>query len=213
MIVLSSALAAPSDREPLPALAVERPLAMPRGWTEATLGLRGADGASLGAGLRYGVIGGLELYVGSEIARGEPLALGTRFGALVQPVRREPPNQALGLAIAWSTPYGDRPAAPLEIAALAQRQFGPLLARISAGPHLGRSPLAACALSLLLQLGPAALLANAQAEIAAEQRAAVLGYGALLQFSRGLALRGAISHNQRGSERDRSAEIALEVAF
>lgn len=198
---LSSWAASPSDRDPLPALAVERPLATPRGVTTASLALgRRASGSALDGRLRYGVMRGLELSADGGFVWPHRVDLG--FGARLQPWRREPPNRAAALDLLWQTPLRTPAAAAsheigrdgpeLALMGMFRSQFGPWLVTAAAGPKLRPEEAEAfgAALDLLLQLGPAALLAGMDGEIGLRSaHTATADGGVLVQISRGFGAR------------------------
>ncbi|MEZ4236827.1 MAG: hypothetical protein R3F59_11875 [Myxococcota bacterium] len=86
------AAAAAAERDPLPSLWVERPLATPRGWFLAT---GGVDGGEVAGEVRYGVLRGLELRAGGGT---EQLGLGVRWS----PWQREPPAASVAVDLGYA---------------------------------------------------------------------------------------------------------------
>jgi hypothetical protein len=223
-----------ADRDPLPALAVERPLALPRGWTQLELGTLAQGPRRLWDGrLRYGALRGLELFLQGGLVRQQGLwgPADPGFGARLQLLRREPPNTAAALEITWRAPYGAAPdgvaLAPgtpeLGLTGQLQRQAGPVLGRGELGGRLrgGALPDALWGgLELLVQLGPLAPGGALQGELRLDGSRWALGEARLLlQVSRGLGLRGALSWPLLGQDADptlpdtRRTALALEIAF
>jgi hypothetical protein len=222
-----------ADRDPLPALAVERPLALPRGWVQLELGtLVQGPRRRWGGRLRYGALRGLELFWDAGLVHQQGLwgpsdpGLGVRLELL----RREPPNTALAIELSWTAPYGAEPQGvplasgepELGLVGQLQRQAGPVLGRVELGPRArGGGPEALYGgLGLIVQLGPLAPGGTLQGELRSDGSRWTLGEAELLlQVSRGLALRGSQSWPILGEDADptlpdapRSA-LALEIAL
>ncbi|MBX2804121.1 MAG: hypothetical protein KTR31_41040 [Myxococcales bacterium] len=144
-----SAIATASDRQPLPARWVERPVVMPKGWTRVELGaFRGAEtplvplaatearfeGATLQVG--HGLLPRIELSLSTRLLRASgPWGLSDpELGVAVELLRREPPNTSVALRVSASSPHGAvRDGVPLGLGLpaftgqlSARQQLGPL---------------------------------------------------------------------------------------
>lgn len=238
MLLLLPIVALAAERQPLPALAVERPLSLPLGWTMLEVGTaRQGVRRDLRARVRYGALRGVELFVGGAaiVQEGRAGPGDPDFGARLQLLRREPPNTALALEVSFRAPYGAAPgdlplaegAPELSVSAQLLRQWGPLALTAEAGPRLrgegqsGKLPDGLGGeLALLLQVGPLAPQAQLQGELRrGEEPWAMGGIGLLVQLSRGLGAVGALSWPWAGEDADRTlpdgpvSRIGLEIAF
>jgi hypothetical protein len=189
-----AAVASAQHREPLPALPVERPVVLPRGWALLGAGLEG-DLATFSA--RYAAMRRVELRVAVPVEGGvrDP-ELGARFRLH----RSEPPNRSLALDLSVTTP--SRAGVPVAALGLVGgHSFGPFLATLAVG---GRTDLTAVAEpALLLQIGPLFPFARATVSLVAP---AATGEGGLgLQLNRALAVQGWLGAGRAGG--------ALEVAL
>jgi hypothetical protein len=171
------------ERAPLPALPVERPLTVPRGWSLLAAGARFGSMDRPFAEIRYGVLPRVELDLGVD-------GLDPTLGARLAVFRRDPSNTSVALDLRWN---GD-----LGAGLVAARRFGPLLGTVGLS---GTSALDwGTTASALLQLGPLAPW------VSVGWRGRVRGTaGLVVQLSRGLAVRGAIGR--------RRSTASLEIAF
>lgn len=185
------------DRDVLPALPVERPLAVPRGWTLLTVSgdrLPSTDRAV--AELRYGVLPRVELNLaaGLRLAGSQLEPAETTLGARFQVLRTEPPNTSVAIDVAWHGGPG--------IDLLAARRFGPLLGTLTLGGDWRHRPRLRSSAVVLLQVGPLApsggLVATWPSGVTG-----VVGLG--VQLSRGLAVRGELAPAR--------SSLDLEIAF
>jgi hypothetical protein len=192
--LLIGALCTPAgahERDPLPALWVERPLTVPRGWFTTTAGVArvqppgGGRRTVSAVEVRYGVLPRLEVRATVGLAtrtvggrRGSGLddpEIGVRWSVL----RREPPATSVAVDLGWRAPYGAI-AGGVPLAAgvgvlrpslLASRQLGPVrlvgavggVVRVPEGGGDAPDGWTAAA-SALVQLGPLAPFTSVAAE-------------------------------------------------
>jgi hypothetical protein len=202
-----------ADRDPLPALAVERPLALPRGWLQLELGTLDQEHSRLWTGrLRYGALRGLELFWEGGVAQQQGLWGPSEpgFGARWQLFRREPPNTAAALELSWRVLAAGVP--ELGIVGQLQRQVGPLLGKIELGPKLRDEQALYGGVGMIVQLGPLAPGGRLQAELYRDSRWMRGTTELLVQVSRGFGLRGALFWPLLGEDPSRSA-LSLEIAL
>jgi len=182
MIVGSVALG--GERAPLPALPVERPLAVPRGWSLLAAGARFGAVDRPFAEIRYGVLPRIELDLGVD-------GLDPELGARFQVLRRDPSNSSVAVDLRWD---GD-----LGAGLVAARRLGPLLGTVglsgTSALHWGTSG------SLLLQAGPLAPWASVGWR-GGQVRGAL---GLVVQLSRGFAVHGALGRKR--------STASVEIAF
>lgn len=182
------------DRDPLPALPVERPVVLPRGWALLDVAVE-RDAMALSA--RYAAMRRVELRVVAPITfaagLGDP-ELGARFRLH----RSEPPNRSLALDLSVTTPTGA--GVPVARAGLVGgHSLGPFLVTLAAGVRTDR--VAVVEPTALLQVGPLFPFVRVGIELPGP---ATVDGGLGLQLNRALAVRGWVG--------DR-AGLALEAAL
>lgn len=185
------------ERDGLPALPVERPLAVPRGWSLLTVGVTGRPDTTRGAAaLRYGVLPRVELDVagGLVVRDGSVRSLEPVLGGRFQVFRREPPNTSVAVDLRWDRGLG--------AGVLAARRVGPLLGTVGVRGWWHHEPVGAASATVLLQVGPLAPWGSLSAATTGKVEPTA---GLVVQLSRGLGVQGAVGRDD--------ATLSVEVAF
>jgi hypothetical protein len=180
------------SREPLPAREVERPLVLPSGWTELTLG--GAASGSLGAGARLSLGSGVEVAASAPWSshQGAWGASSPTLGAAWSPWAREAPSRSVCLRGRYTPGEGASgfgPEAATGVArAEARRQWGGL--QLDGGVGLlvaGRVASPHAVARVVGQAGPLLVFAAAEADAAWLQPFA--RWGGAVQLNRAITAR------------------------